>query len=77
MEEKGGGGKKKRTEREARRFNWLTPIAHVVNKLAAPNFADSEETGAPGVPAQPPSEGRGAQSSCEVLGKSRALGNGW
>lgn len=76
MEEK-GENKKKRTEREARRFNWLTPIAHVVNKLAAPNFAASEETDPPGVSAQPSSQGRGAQSSCKGLGKSRALRNGW
>lgn len=53
---------RKKKNREARKFNWLTPIAHVVNKLAVTNFANSEETGPPGVPAQHPSP-RGPRSA--------------
>lgn len=69
MEEKGG---KKKEQRENRKFNWLTPITHVINKLAAPNFANWGETGPPGVPAQPclqkpletKSHGQGIGKSC-------------
>ena len=68
-------GRKKKEQRAARKFNWLTPIAHVVNKLAAPNFANSEETGPSGVPAQHPSP-RGPKSAefCQGL---RGLADSW
>lgn len=73
------GRKKKKEQREERKFNWLTPVAHVVNKLAAPNFANSEETGPPGVAAsasaQPHLRRIWRQGSHKGLGETRAWGS--
>lgn len=46
-------GRKKRGKRNReRRFNWLTPVAHVVNSWLLQTLLSLEVTGPPGSPAQ-------------------------